>query len=726
MELLAPAGNMETLIAAIHAGCDAVYISGKNFGARKSAQNFTNEELKEAVEYAHLRNVKIYVTVNTLIYDEEFSELSPYLKFLEEIKVDALIVQDLGVIHFIRTNFPSLIVHASTQLNINSVSGALLLKKMGVKRVVLARETPIDIVKQIVDTGIEVEVFIHGALCFAYSGQCLMSFAIGKRSGNRGECAQPCRKKYRLIENGKYLTPYLSLLSMKDLNTLDYLDQLKEIGVESLKIEGRMKSPAYVMSVVKAYYNKLHQIPDDKMMDNLLVSFNREFTKGYMFNEDNASITNINSVNHQGLYIGKVTKVTNDGITLNLVKPLVINDAIRIKGKNEVGFYVTNLKQDNNNYYIKGNFKVSVNDLVYKTVDNALLVNAKTQEENENQIINLSATLFASLHKPLTLIVKYNDLVIKETLDVLDEKADKPLDIERIKTQLKKIGNPLFQFTNLEINYDNMAFIKVSMINEIRRRAIEKLKQPILDNYQLTKNDDYPYQDVKRKNQKGNDSIKIDIVLTKKSQLSFVKDLPFNKVYTLFKSEYEPYYFHCNRNFDSNAGLIHNLGDLNQGMSLSPSFNVLNSETIKLLDNFSLDTIYLSHELSIDEQMKLSRKTKSPNIGVFLYGRMELMSTAHCFINKVRKMKNLHCTLCEKNDYYIEDEYHNLMYVVSRCNKTRPETIIYNYKITDNFSFINNYLGNNIKRFLIVLTDENEIMLNKLKKKIKEVMDLDR
>ncbi len=726
MELLAPAGNMETLIAAIHAGCDAVYISGKNFGARKSAQNFTNEELKEAVEYAHLRHVKIYVTVNTLIYDEEFSELSPYLKFLEEIKVDALIVQDLGVIHFIRTNFPNLIVHASTQLNINSVSGALLLKKMGVKRVVLARETPIDIVKQIVDTGIEVEVFIHGALCFAYSGQCLMSYAIGKRSGNRGECAQPCRKKYRLIENGKYLTPYLSLLSMKDLNTLDYLDQLKEIGVESLKIEGRMKSPAYVMSVVRAYYNKLHQIPDDKMMDNLLVSFNREFTKGYMFNENNALLTNISSVNHQGLYIGKVTKVTSDGITLNLVKPLVINDAIRIKGKNEVGFYVTNLKQDNNNYFIKGNFKVSVNDLVYKTVDNTLLENAKTKVENENHKIYLSGLFKAYLNQPLTLIIKYNDISIQETLDVLEETAEKPLEIERIKNQLRKSGNPLFEFTNLEIDYDGLAFIRVSMINEIRRRALEKLKQTILDTYQLPKNDVYPYLEKIKTSETSNNTIKFDLVLTKKSQLKFAEALPFNKVYTLFKSEYEPYYFHFNRNFDSKAGLIHNLGDLNNGMSLSPSFNVLNSETIKLLNNFALDTIYLSHELSLDDQINLTRTTKASNLGVFLYGRMELMSTAHCFINKVRKMKNLHCTLCEKNDYYLEDEYHNLMYVVSRCNQTRPETIIYNYKITDNFSFINNYLGNNIKRFLMVLTDENEAMLNKLKKKIKEVMDLDR
>lgn len=726
MELLAPAGNMETLIAAIHAGCDAVYISGKNFGARKSAQNFTNEELKEAVEYAHLRNVKIYVTVNTLIYDEEFSELSPYLKFLEEIKVDALIVQDLGVIHFIRTNFPNLIVHASTQLNINSVSGALLLKKMGVKRVVLARETPIDIVKQIVDTGIEVEVFIHGALCFAYSGQCLMSYAIGKRSGNRGECAQPCRKKYRLIENGKYLTPYLSLLSMKDLNTLDYLEQLKEIGVESLKIEGRMKSPAYVMSVVRAYYNKLHQISDDKMMDNLLVSFNREFTKGYMFNENNALITNINSVNHQGLFIGKVTKVTSDGITLNLVKPLVINDAIRIKGKNEVGFYVTNLKQDNTNYFIKGNFKVSVNDLVYKTVDNTLLENAKTKVENENHKIYLSGLFKAYLNQPLTLIIKYNDISIQETLDVLEETAEKPLEIERIKNQLRKSGNPLFEFTNLEIDYDGLAFIRVSMINEIRRRALEKLKRTILDTYQLPKNDVYPYLEKIKTSETSNNTIKFDLVLTKKSQLKFAEALPFNKVYTLFKSEYEPYYFHFNRNFDSKAGLIHNLGDLNNGMSLSPSFNVLNSETIKLLNNFALDTIYLSHELSLDDQINLTRTTKASNLGVFLYGRMELMSTAHCFINKVRKMKNLHCTLCEKNDYYLEDEYHNLMYVVSRCNQTRPETIIYNYKITDNFSFINNYLGNNIKRFLIVLTDENEAMLNKLKKKIKEVMDLDR
>lgn len=726
MELLAPAGNMETLIAAIHAGCDAVYISGKNFGARKSAQNFTNEELKEAVEYAHLRNVKIYVTVNTLIYDEEFSELSPYFQLLEEIKVDALIVQDLGVIHFIRTNFPNLIVHASTQLNINSVSGALLLKKMGVKRVVLARETPIDIVKQIVDTGIEVEVFIHGALCFAYSGQCLMSYAIGKRSGNRGECAQPCRKKYRLIENGKYLTPYLSLLSMKDLNTLDYLDQLKEIGVESLKIEGRMKSPAYVMSVVRAYYNKLHQIPDDKMMDNLLVSFNREFTKGYMFNENNALLTNISSVNHQGLYIGKVTKVTSDGITLNLVKPLVINDAIRIKGKNEVGFYVTNLKQDNNNYFIKGNFKVSVNDLVYKTVDNTLLENAKTKVENENHKIYLSGLFKAYLNQPLTLIIKYNDISIQETLDVLEETAEKPLEIERIKNQLRKSGNPLFEFTNLEIDYDGLAFIRVSMINEIRRRALEKLKQTILDTYQLPKNDVYPYLEKIKTSETSNNTIKFDLVLTKKSQLKFAEALPFNKVYTLFKSEYEPYYFHFNRNFDSKAGLIHNLGDLNNGMSLSPSFNVLNSETIKLLNNFALDTIYLSHELSLDDQINLTRTTKASNLGVFLYGRMELMSTAHCFINKVRKMKNLHCTLCEKNDYYLEDEYHNLMYVVSRYNQTRPETIIYNYKITDNFSFINNYLGNNIKRFLIVLTDENEAMLNKLKKKIKEVMDLDR
>ena len=205
IELLSPAGNFECLVAAVQAGCDAVYLSGKNFGARSYAGNFDNAELLKAVEYCHLHNVLVYVTVNTLVKENEFKELDVYLNYLNNINVDAVIVQDLGVIRFIKLNYPTLEVHASTQLNVFNKEGAALLKKLGVTRVVLARETSLDILKEINKEDIETEVFIHGALCFSSSGNCLMSSVIGGRSGNRGKCAQPCRKTYSLYEDNNLI-----------------------------------------------------------------------------------------------------------------------------------------------------------------------------------------------------------------------------------------------------------------------------------------------------------------------------------------------------------------------------------------------------------------------------------------------------------------------------------------------------------------------------------------
>ena len=333
MEILAPCGNIEILKAAIQAGCDAVYISGKNFGARKFAPNFTNEEIIEAVRYAHLRCVKVYVTINTIVYDHEFNELDSYLKFLDEILVDAVIVQDLGVVHYIRKNYPNIIIHASTQMNVHNVIGAKKLLELGIKRVVLARETDIDTVKEIISTGIEVEVFAHGALCYSYSGQCLMSYSIGGRSGNRGECAQPCRKKYTLYENGEKISNECSLLSMKDLNTLDYVKELFNLGVTSLKIEGRMKSISYVTSVVKIYKNHLNNIIKSDDLKKLSLTFNRDFVKGYLFNNKNHDMTNTNSVNHQGVVIGKVLSVNKYGMELILDDELEVNDGIRISRK---------------------------------------------------------------------------------------------------------------------------------------------------------------------------------------------------------------------------------------------------------------------------------------------------------------------------------------------------------------------------------------------------------
>ena len=255
VELLAPAGNMMCLKAAIEAGCDAVYLAGNLYGARSFAGNFNNEELVEAINMAHLYGVKVYITVNTIIYEREVEKFLEYIRFLHKINVDAVIMQDLGMIDLVRKKFPNLEIHASTQMHIHNYEGALFAQKLGIKRVVMARETPINVIEKIKkELSLEVEVFVHGALCVSYSGQCLMSALIGNRSGNRGTCSQCCRKQYDLYDiNNNKLNNDKYLLSTKDLCTLENLDTVINTGVDSLKIEGRMKSPENVYLVTKIY-----------------------------------------------------------------------------------------------------------------------------------------------------------------------------------------------------------------------------------------------------------------------------------------------------------------------------------------------------------------------------------------------------------------------------------------------------------------------------------------
>ena len=256
-ELLAPAGNMEALKAAISNGCDAVYLGMQKFGARAYSSNFDEDSLKEAVEYAHLREVKIYVTMNTIVFEDELEDMTNQLRQLNEIGVDGVIVQDLAVFDYIVENFVDMEAHCSTQMGLDDLEGTLLFKEMGADRVVLSREVEIDKVKEIKKVAqIPLEIFVHGALCVSYSGNCLMSGLIGYRSGNRGRCVGSCRKPYELIDKSTGESLGRSyLLSMKDLNTIDYIDDLKEI--DSLKIEGRMKEPAYVANVVSKYRKAL-------------------------------------------------------------------------------------------------------------------------------------------------------------------------------------------------------------------------------------------------------------------------------------------------------------------------------------------------------------------------------------------------------------------------------------------------------------------------------------
>ena len=372
VELLAPAGNMECLRAAVNAGADAVYIGGKNFGARSLAQNFSDEELKEAIKYCHLYDVKVHITINTIIYDDQIEELIKYISFINSLGVDAVIVQDLGVINIIRQRFKDLEIHASTQINTHNKETIEYLKKLGVKRVVFGRETSIEDIKNI-DVDIEKEVFIHGALCVSYSGQCLFSEIIGGRSGNRGLCAGPCRLSYKLFKehNGNFEqinTKGEYLLSTKDLCTIEHLDKILESGVDSLKIEGRMKKSEYVYLVVSIYrkaidnyykYKETRITKED--IEKLKIAFNRDFTKGFILNEKSSDINNSYRPNHMGIEIGKVIGIQNHKVKIKLSNDLTQGDGIRILNSthDDVGFIVNKIYK--NNLYIRKGHK---NDII--------------------------------------------------------------------------------------------------------------------------------------------------------------------------------------------------------------------------------------------------------------------------------------------------------------------------------------------------------------------------
>ena len=320
IELLAPAGNYEAAIAAISNGADAIYLGLNNFSARAYATNFNFDSLKEIVDYAHLRLVKVYVTMNTILYENEIENAFEAIDNIASIGVDAVIVQDLALVNYINCHFPTLEVHISTQVGIDDKEGLATMERLGAKRVVLAREVSIDKIKEMKKTSnMPLEVFAHGALCVSYSGNCLMSGLIGMRSGNRGRCVGACRKQYTLFDattKTSYKKSYL--LSTKDLKTIDYLDELLPY-VSSLKIEGRMRDASYTACVVSNYRSVIdHTKAIQAANDQLKRTFHRTYTKGYLFGESTKDIVNISKPNNFGYLAGEVVKVIKDRVWIKV------------------------------------------------------------------------------------------------------------------------------------------------------------------------------------------------------------------------------------------------------------------------------------------------------------------------------------------------------------------------------------------------------------------------
>ncbi len=689
VELLAPSGNMDSLKAAVMAGCDAVYLGGVLFGARAFAGNFTNEEIVYAINYAHLYGVKVYVTINTIIYDSEVERFLDYVRFLHKNNVDAVIIQDIGMFDLLRKKFPNLELHASTQMNIHNYDGALLAKKLGFKRVVMARETPIDVIKKIKEEiDIEIEVFIHGALCVSYSGECLLSALVGKRSGNRGTCAQICRKKYDFYDDDKNkLNTNNYLLSTKDLCTLKYVDKLIEIGVDSLKIEGRMKRSPYVYLVTKTYrkvidnyYNTGKLKIDENDIIELKKMFNRNFTKGFMLNEDNNNFTYDKRPNNIGIEVGKViSKVKND-LKIKLTYDVSVHDGLRILDDKEDKGLVINKMFINNKSVLeakKGDVITLKYDKYVEKNSKVLLTSGKKQLDficeaikNQERFIYIDLNFTAKENENLKLTITDGLNTVIEVLDKTPMRAiNKETSFDVIKKQLSKLGNTVYKARSITLNLDDNLFINIKDINEIRRRAISKLNEKRLYKIDFVEKDytigvpDFP-------------SIKQTAVLVNKENES-LKD-KYDLIYTEDeKTKDEDSIIVLPRiinehPFVKNAVMIGDFGGLLKydNFQTNFSFNVVNSYSVAFLHSLGAKLVTLSYELSLSQiknmiEIYKKRYNKNPNTSLIINSYPE------SFVSKFNLNKKYNV-----KSGYLKDSYGNFLKV-----KTKGDImVVYHFK----------------------------------------------
>lgn len=502
LELLAPAGSWEALEAAVNAGADAVYMGGKFFGARAYASNFDKEEMAKAVYFAHMHHVRIYITVNTLVDDSELEELADYLMFLNNVGVDGIIVQDLGVIRLARKIVPELPLHASTQMTITNSSGVDFAVAAGMERSVLARELSLKEIEAACSRGTEIETFIHGALCVCYSGQCLMSSLIGGRSGNRGRCAQPCRLPYRLLNSkgddmleGKDAGQYL--LSPKDMNTLEILPQLIESGVVSYKIEGRMKRPEYVAIVVDAYRRAMdsylagdYSVPAEDFA-NIEQIFNRDFTTAYMVNRPGREMMSDRRPNNRGVLVGRVLKLDKqrNKAVIKLDKELHLGDGLEfwVTVGGRVGTTVTEMLSKGESVSSAASGEqvtidvpkgVRLNDRVFRTLDSKLMSYAQQFfGPDAKKRIAVDAVVTAHIGQPMTVTLTDEDgnIGYGETDFIVEEARKRALDYAVVHKQLDRMGTTEYFLNSLNVELDNNVMVPMSEMNEARRMACEAL-----------------------------------------------------------------------------------------------------------------------------------------------------------------------------------------------------------------------------------------------------------
>lgn len=757
IELLAPAGNMECLVAAINNGADAIYLGGKSFSARAYADNFDDNEIIEAIHYAHLRNAKIYIGINTTIYDDEIQSVLEFVDKMYENDVDALIVSDFGLINILSKRYKDLEIHVSTQFNAHNLWQVKLLENLNVSRVILARETSISTIKYIKNnTNLDLEVFAHGALCVCYSGNCLHSSMIGKRSGNRGKCAQPCRMEYTLLENGKAKSSKKYLLSMKDLNTLDNLDKIIESGVKSIKIEGRMKSKEYVALVTKTYRDAIdnyylnNKIEIDKeTKDNINKIYSREFTKGYMFFEKNANITNTFYPAHLGEKIGQIVGFKNNRIQIKLFGELNQKDKITILNSTypEIKMYVSKIyiknklvKQGFKNEIIELeiNSKINKDAMIYKSIDDKLIDYIDNNYLSNVKRVAIRMKFMASVGNVLALSVKDNNnhSVLVKSEYVLEKAINSPTSKEKIKEQLSKLNDTPYYLDNLSFVYDEDGIIPIKYLNELRRNAIELLNEKRKVVHQRTLEDNYE-DDFVLKNKQNKKLFKVKVMNLKQletisnldgiDQIYYCDNSTFKKAKELYpKLNIIPVLSRImndnDKEIENRFYVINNYGDLikhsDARLICDMYMNVTNYQTIKELLNYNVDMITLSSELKHHQIKNLvdyfnDNYGNIPPLEMVVYGHYQTMIMKHCFIAKEYGFENKNCQTCKHKTFSLLDRFNYEFPITTddNCNVT-----IYNSKAVNLIEYIDNIYEVGINSIRLDFSCESPQEVNEITK----------
>lgn len=670
-EVLAPAGSRESFEAALAAGADAVYLALPKFGARAYAANFSMDELRQTIREAHLHGMKVYVTMNTILFEDETEPAFQQAREVYEAGADALIVQDLGLMHMLKHRLPEMEVHASTQLSVNRLEQMEQLRKLNVKRVVLARECTLEQIRQCAAVeDMETEVFIHGALCISYSGQCQFSAVRHARSGNRGQCAQACRMEYTLTENGKPLSAQGTyLLSPRDLSVIDSLDKLEQAGVDSFKIEGRMKSPLYVFEAVENAHKRKKRSREDRMA--LAAAFSRGFTTGHMFGKNGRELMAMDTNNHLGIRVGTVTGGSRDRVRIRLDHPIHQEDGLRFVWPEGSSGCRANFLYDRKGRLVREaaageEVEIPVRDYVPRHAEVRLTIDAERTRQVDKLIRDnrrqqpVNATLVCEgPGSPLVLEVECGGCRAKEESAPVQAATGRGLDRERLKTQIEKSGGSWADVRVRQMDVAEGIFLPVSQINDLRRKALQKLESALTAPRHAHER---PYT---WRPEAADEVPNLLVQVQKPDQVIPGQEALYVSEFPIPLTEHKAALY-------EDEGLV--CAQLGRGKILD-GMNISNSWAVAAARELGYEAVVLSEEMS-PEQIRATTEAYRDRYGhpapvlAPVYQKRRLMLMDYCPVNTVKKDgTRKYCSLCRQARYELEgrDGHSQFLYGDPSC-----------------------------------------------------------